>query len=171
MLARIEEIDGVAWAGAEATGRFLAVRPRADADAEQLGAAIERALAGRGRRAGEALAGAQLAAREQGDPWYSAREVRALSFIEGRLVAVHVAAKVGGDLGLADADRAALAEAVREVFFAVLERVHAEGGRESSGWFYVEWPGIAAEAARRMEAQGHVLPALSERIAACYARG
>lgn len=170
MLARIEEIDGVAWAGAEATGRFLAVRPGPDADAERLAAAVERALAGRGRRAGEALAQAQLAAREQGDPWYSAREVRALSFIEGRLVAVHVAAKVGDDLGLSPADRASLAEAVREVFFGVLERVHAEGGRESSGWFYVEWPGIAAEVARRMGAQGHAIPVLRERIAGCYAR-
>ena len=66
--------------------------------------------------------------------------------------------------------RAAAALAAARLPAPILERVHAEGGRESSGWFYVEWPGIAAEAARRMEAQGHAIRSLGERIAACYAR-
>lgn len=170
MLARIEGIEGVEWAGVEATGRFLAVRARLGHGEEAVVASVERALGARGRRAGEALARSQLAARERGDPWLGAGEVRALSFIEGRLVAVRVAAKVGAELGFPRAARDALAEAVREVFFEVLERVHAEGGRESSGWFYVEWPGIAAAVARRMPEVEIDPRVLEERIAGCYAR-
>jgi hypothetical protein len=171
VLARIERVEGVEWAAVEATGRFLAVRPREGAAAAQLAAAVGELLGPRGRRAGEPLAVAQLAARERGDPWFTAREVHALSYVEGRLVSVHVAAKVGAQLGLDRAAREALAESVRVVFFGVLERVHAEGGRESSGWFYPEWPKIAREVAARMAG---VVPAeaqLEQRVAECYGRG
>jgi hypothetical protein len=166
-LARTENLEGVEWAAVEATGRFLAVRARVGST-EEVAAAVERALGARGRRASPEAASAQLGARERGDPWFTAREVHALSYIEGRLVSVHVAARVGAELGLDRTARDALAEAVRLVFFAVLERVHAEGGRESSGWFYVEWPGIAREVAARMAG---VVPAegrLEERVAGCY---
>lgn len=170
MLARIEAIEGVAWAAVEATGRFLAVRPGAGADGAAVAAAVERALGARGRRTGEALARAQLAARERGDPWFGSKEAHALSYIEGRLVSVHVAARVSKELGLGGAARAALAEAVRELFFAVLERVHAEGGRESSGWFYSEWPAIAAAVAERMAGEVDDVQALAAAISGCYAR-
>jgi hypothetical protein len=169
-LARIEQVEGVEWAAVEATGRFLAVRPRAGAAAAQVAEAVERALGPRGRRAVEPLARVQLAALGRGDPWFTAREVHALSYIEGRLVSVHVAAKVGAELGLDRDAREALAESVRVVFFAVLERVHAEGGRESSGWFYAEWPSIAREVAARMAGTVPPEARLEERVAACYAR-
>ncbi len=170
MLARIESVEGVEWAAVEATGRFLAVRPRAGAAVELVAADVERRLGGRGRRAGDALARAQLAAHSRGDPWFTAKEAHALSYIEGRLVAVHAAAMVAGELGLGSGAQEALAEAVREVFFGVLERVHAEGGRESSGWFYAEWPRIAAAVAARMAVEVPDAAALSARLAACYAR-
>jgi hypothetical protein len=170
VLARIERVEGVEWAAVEATGRFLAVRSRAGAAREQVAAAVERALGARGRRAGDALARSQLAARERGDPWFTASEAHALSYVEGRLVAVRAAARVGAELGLPHPAREALAEAVREVFFAVLERVHAEGGRESSGWFYGEWPRVAADAAARMAGEGVDVALLTERLAACHRR-
>ena len=168
MLARTENLEGVEWAAVEATGRFLAVRARAGSDAEEVAGAVERALGARGRRASPEAAGLQLAARERGDPWFTAREVHALSYIEGRLVSVHVAARVGAELGLDRAARDALAEAVRLVFFGVLERVHAEGGRESSGWFYVEWPGIACDVATRLSGIVPDAAQLEARIAGCY---
>jgi hypothetical protein len=170
VLARIEKVEGVEWAAVEATGRFLAVRPRPREAPDRLAAAVERALAGRGRLAGEALARSQLAARERGDPWFTAKEAHALSYVEGRLVSIHVATKVARELGLGRESREALAEAVREVFFGVLERVHAEGGRESSGWFYAEWPKVAAAVGERMAGEIPDAAALSERLAACYAR-
>jgi hypothetical protein len=170
VLARIENVEGVEWAAVEATGRFLAVRPRAGAVAPQVVSAVEAVLGRRGRRAGEELALAQLAALDRGDPWFTGREVHALSYIEGRLVSVHVAAKVGAELGLDRGAREALAESVRVVFFAVLERVHDEGGRESSGWFYAEWPSIAREVAARMAGTVPDGAGLEARVAACYAR-
>ena len=170
MLARIESVEGVEWAAVEATGRFLAVRPRAGVGAGAVAAEVERRLGGRGRRAGEALARSQLAARERGDPWFTAREAHALSYVEGRLVSVHVSSRVARELGLGGEAKEALAEAVREVFFGVLERVHGEGGRESSGWFYAEWPKVAAAVGGRMAGKVPDAAALSERIAACYAR-
>jgi hypothetical protein len=170
VLARIEQVEGVAWAAVEATGRFLAVRPRDGARGPQVASAVEAVLGPRGRRASEALARAQLAALDRGDPWFTAREAHALSYIEGRLVSVHVAAKVGAELALDRGAREALAECVREVFFAVLERVHAEGGRESSGWFYAEWPSIAREVAARMAGTVPAEARLEERVAAVYRR-
>jgi len=169
VLARIESLEGVEWAAVEATGRYLAVRPRSGAGPE-VAAAVERALGPRGRRAEESLARSQLSARDRGDPWFTARQAHALSYIEGRLVSVHVAAKVGAELGLDRGARDALAEAVRVVFFAVLERVHAEGGRESSGWFYVEWPGIAEAVAARLAGEVPDAGALRRSIAAVYGR-
>jgi hypothetical protein len=170
VLARIEKVEGVAWAAVEATGRFLAVRPAERADPEAVAAAVERALAPRGRGAGAALARSQLSALERGDPWFTAKEAHALSYIEGRLVAVHAAGRVAAELSLDRAAKESLAEAVREVFFAVLERVHAEGGRESSGWFYGEWPRIAAAVAERMDGQVPDRAALEAAVAGCYSR-
>jgi hypothetical protein len=170
VLARIEQVEGVEWAAVEATGRFLAVRVARGADPGAIGEAVGRSLGGRGRRAEDALARSQLAARGRGDPWFTAAEAHALSYVEGRLVSVHVATRVGGELRLPAAAREALAEAVREVLFGVLERVHAEGGRESSGWFYEEWPRIAAAAVERLAGRAPEPSALIERLAACYAR-
>jgi hypothetical protein len=170
VLARIEMVEGVEWAAVEATGRFLAVRLRAGAGSEAVAAAVERVLGVRGRRAGDAMARAQLSALVRGDPWFTAKEAHALSYIEGRLVAVHAATRVARELGLGRDAKEAVAEAVREVFFGVLERVHAEGGRESSGWFYAEWPRIAAAVAARLSGAVPDAAALSERLAACYAR-
>jgi hypothetical protein len=168
VLARIEQVEGVEWAAVEVTGRYLAVRAGAGFDEEQVMRAVESALGSRGRRVEDAAARIQLAARDRGDPWFTAREVHALSYIEGRLVSVHVAGRVGSELGLDREAREALAEAVRQVFFGVLERVHAEGGRESSGWFYVEWPAIARDVAARMAGDVGEAADLERRIADCY---
>jgi len=170
VLARIEKLDGVEWTGVEATGSFLAVRSRAGADVEAVAAAVAIALGGRGRAAESEQARSQLAALGRGDPWFGPREVHALSYVEGRLVAVRVAARVAQELELDPEAKAALAQAVREVFFGVLERVHAEGGRESSGWFYAEWPEIARAVGERMANLVPDAARLAARVAACHAR-
>jgi hypothetical protein len=45
-----------------------------------------------------------------------------------------------------------------------MARVHAEGGRTSSGWIYEEWPAIAAAAASRCA--GAMPAASAARVAA-----
>jgi hypothetical protein len=170
VLARIERVEGVEWAAVEATGRYLAIRAREGSAVEEVATAVGEALGARGRPAGEEPSRSQLAARERGDPWFTAGEAHALSYIEARLVAVRVAGRVGSEIGLTRAQRDALAEAVREDFFRFLERLHAEDVHDANGRFYSEWPRIALAVAERMAAQLPDPAALAERLAACYAR-
>jgi hypothetical protein len=149
VLARLDALPGVARSRTEATGRFFLIELRVGADAVL---AEERAMAvlGRGgRRLGESEAESQLAARGAGDPWMTAGEVMALSFVEGRLLSARISAAAARGLGLSGEEQERLREAVRVELFAAFQRVHAEGGRPSSGWIYQDWPGIAAAAAER----------------------
>jgi len=149
VLARIDEVPGVARARAEASGRHLALELAPGADPAAVARAALAVLAGRGRPLGEDEARAQLDARPRGDPWLAAADVMALSFVEGRILAVRVSGAAGREARL-DADgRDRLAEAVRREVFDAVERVHAEGGRPSSGWFFEAWPEIAARVAAR----------------------
>lgn len=150
MLARLDAVPGVAESRVEASGRFFLLALAPGADPAAVVAAARGALRGRGRALDAAAAAAQLDARERGDPWLSAREVHALSYVEGRIVAFRAADAVAASAGLDGAARAALAEAARAELFLAIERVHAEGGRESSGWFYEEWPRLAAAIAARL---------------------
>lgn len=145
MLARLDGITGVEESRADASGRFfaLALAPGADAGAALAGA--RDALGGGARALDELEARAQLAARERGDPWYARRDTLELCFLEARVLSVRIGAAAAGAARLPGGDRERVAEVARAVLFEVMERVHGEGGRPSSGWFYEEWPAIAAQ--------------------------
>jgi hypothetical protein len=143
VLARLDAVPGVAGARSDSSGRFFWIEPApgADPDAVRLGAM---AVLGRGARLLlPAEAAAQLAARTVGDPWLRAGEVMALSFVEGRLLSVRLSQELERKAGVPADRRETVAEALRIELFAALERVHAEGGRPSSGWIHEEWPAIA----------------------------
>jgi hypothetical protein len=163
VLARLDAIPGVQESRVEAGGRYflLVLAPGAD-EARVLAGAAE-ALRGRARRLGDAAAAAQLASRGRGDPWLAAAEVQALSYVEARIVAARAADAVAPAAGLDRAARDALAEAARVEVFRAIERVHDEGGRESSGWFNAAWPAIAAAVAARLE--GTLPPHVLARVA------
>jgi hypothetical protein len=172
VLARLDALPGVTCSRTEASGRFFLIELGAGAD-EAL--AEERAMAVLGggcHRLGEPEAESQLAARRAGDPWLAAGDVMALSFVEGRLLSVRISADAAREMGLSAEEQERLAEAVRVELFAALQRVHAEGGRPSSGWIYQDWPGISAAAAERcrpwlgserVEALARALPGLLAR--------
>jgi hypothetical protein len=149
VLARLDAIPGVATTRVEATGTWFLVELAATALRHQV---VEQALAALGPGA-ELLppeaAGAQWEAREHGDPWYSSRDVLGLSYLEGRVIAARASAAVGREAGLPAAATRALFDAVRAEVFATLERVHAEGGRSSSAWFFQAWPALADRIATR----------------------
>ena len=152
MLARLDDLPGVARCRVESSGRHFALDVAAGADPAGVARDAVAALGGRARALGAEEARAQLDARPRGDPWLSAAEVMALSYVEGRILAVRVSATAGREAGL-DADaRDRLAEAVRVEVFAAVERVHADGGRASSAWFYDAWPEIAARVLVRARA-------------------
>lgn len=149
VLARLQAVPGVASARVDSSGRFFWISFQEGADPAG-GTGLALAALGRGARLlGAAEAEAQRAARGRGDPWLGPGEVMALSFVESRLLSVRIAAEAERRLATSPEQREALAEAIRLELFAAMERVHAEGGRGSSGWIYVEWPGIAAAAVAR----------------------
>ena len=152
MLARLDDLPGVARCRVESSGRHLALDVAAGADPAGVARDAVAALGGRARALGAEEARAQLDARPRGDPWLSAAEVMALSYVEGRILAVRVSATAGREAGLDADSRDRLAEAVRVEVFAAVERVHAEGGRPSSAWFYDAWPEVAARVLARARA-------------------
>jgi hypothetical protein len=168
VLARIEKVGGVASARVEASGRFFLVELAGGADEARTLEGVAAALGGRARRLDDVAAAAQLAARPRGDPWLSASEVHALSYVEGRVVAVRVADAVAKAASLDAAEGEALLEAVRAEVFSAIERVHDEGGRDSTGWFFEAWPAISRAIAAR--ARGFVDPARQAAAAAALAR-
>lgn len=149
MLARLEAVDGVAEARVEATGRFFALALAEGADDATALAGAARALRCAPRRLPPEEAALQLRARAAGDPWLARAEVASLCFLESRMLASQGAAAVARAAGLEASERGALEDAFRDVLFGAMERVLGEGGRDSSGWFYVEWPALAEEIARR----------------------
>jgi hypothetical protein len=149
VLARLEQVDGIAEARAEATGRFFALVLAAGADEARTLAAVEVALRRPPRRLPPEEAAAQLARAGRGDPWFDRAGVVELCYVESRMIAARAEGAVGAAAKLDPAERAAVGDALREELFEIMERILAEGGRDSSGWFYEEWPGLAARAAAR----------------------
>lgn len=168
VLARLEGLAGVTAARVDSSGTFfwLALDPRAD---EAPVADLARGVLGAGARAlpaGEAEE--QLAAHARGDPWLTAREVMALSYVESRILAARVSEEVQRRAGGTSDEREVVAEAIRASLFAAMERVHAEGGRAASGWIYDAWPAISCDAAERCRRR--IPPELHAAVAALLPR-
>lgn len=170
MLARLDALPGVALARTDTSGTYLLLELTAGADPAAAEAAALRSLPAGARRLPQDEAEDQLAALRRGDPWLSAAEVPGLSYLEARLLSVRVAGEAGRALGLGPRDRARLCEVARQELFRAVERVHREGGRESSGWFFEAWPEVAGRIAGRFPGgpghAGHA--ALEDALAALF---
>lgn len=167
MLARLDQVEGIGGARVDATGRFFAVELAPGADEARVLAAAEGALGRPPRRLSPEEGAAQLARSGRWDPWFTRTDVAALCFLEARILAARGEGAVASAAKLRAFEREAVGEALRAELFDVMERVLAEGGRDSSGWFYGEWPGIAARAAAR--SAGQVAPEKHEKVAAALA--
>ena len=161
VLARLDAIPGVT-ARVDSSGRFFWLAVDASADLPGATALAAETLGARASALSGADAEAQLAAHASGDPWLTAREVMMLSYVESRILSVRLASAVQHEVGATAEQREVIAEAVRSALFAAMERVHAEGGRSSSGWIFEEWPLIAAAAAKRCAAR--IPPPIQHRI-------
>ena len=149
VLARLDAIPGVAAARVESSGRFFWIELDAAGDESRVTGLATDVLGQRARVLPAAEADLQLAGRVHGDPWLGADQVMTLSFVESRLLSARIAGKVELRVHSTPEQREAIAEAIRVELFAAMERVHAEGGRSSSGWIYGEWPAIAEAAVAR----------------------
>lgn len=173
MLARLDGVSGVVESRVEATGRVFALALADGADEAAVLAGAAAALRSAPRLLAPGAAAAQTGARASGDPWLSRAEVPALCFLEARILATRGADAVAPAAALSREERDALEDAFRDVLFRAMERVLAEGGRDSSGWFYEEWPTLAVEIGRRAAA---LLPPdrrerLRDALARLHARG
>ncbi len=148
VLARLSLLPELARAQVDAAGRLflLELAPGADPDGA-LGAA--RAVLGARARPVANVEG-QLESRARGERWFTAEDIRGLSYVEARVLAARVCDRVLREvpLELAQADR--LEDAAVVEIRAALDRVHDEGGRTSSAWFDPAWPAIAAAIAARL---------------------
>jgi hypothetical protein len=152
VLARIGKIPGVGGAEVDGTGSYFLVAcvPEAiPAVSDVLGPAAE-VVDGAARNE-------QLAHRRRGEMWFSSENIRALSFLEGRVLAIRMRDAVG-DLD----DHGALLDALRAEILAALEQAHDTGGRSSSGWFWEEWPAVVS----RVMARVALAPAEATRVEA-----
>ena len=149
VLARLDSIPGVAAARVDSSGRFFWIALAEAADASRVTALAEGVLGPGTSALPSVQAEAQLAGQPLGDPWLGAHEVMTLSFVESRLLSVRLAGELERRAGATPEQRELIAEAIRLTLFAAMERVHAEGGRSSSGWIYREWPAIAGAAIGR----------------------
>jgi hypothetical protein len=146
VLARLDEIPGVSRSRAECSGHYFLV----ELDDSVVDGVAARAVEvlGRGARLlPREEAEAQHDARRRGEPWVSAREARALSFVEGRMLGLRVSMDVSKEVALTAEERERLAEAVREEMFAHVECIYA--GLTPAGRFFEAWPRIAERAAER----------------------
>jgi hypothetical protein len=173
VLARLEAISGVVAARVDSSGRFFWLTLGTGVDVASVAALATGSLGAGARLLGPAEAEDQLAAYRAGDPWFGADEVMTLSFVEARIVSVRIAGEAEREAGADPAQREAIAEAVRLELFGAMERVHAEGGRGSSGWIYREWPAIAEAIVGRCAASvpEELLRRLAELLPGILARG
>ena len=146
MLARLDGIPGVSRSRAECSGHFFLVE-LVDGATDGIGARALEVLGRGARLVTSEEAEAQHDARRRGEPWVTAVEARALSFIEGRMLSVRVSAAVAPEVGLTAQERERLAEAVRAEMFSHVERIYA--GLAPAGRFFEAWPQIALRAAER----------------------
>jgi hypothetical protein len=108
VLARLDEISGVSRSRAECSRHYFLVE-LADGVPDGVDAqAIE--VLGRGARLlSPEEAEAQHEARRRGEPWVTAEEARSLSFVEARMLGVHISAAITSEAGLTAKERERLA--------------------------------------------------------------
>jgi hypothetical protein len=149
VLARLEGLEGVAGASVESSGRFFALELCADADTELTRSRVLRALGPGARLLSREATAAQLEGKAVGEPWFSSREIRGLSLVEGRILVARATSAASKTAALDEPARCALEEALRHELFALIGRVHDQGGRASTRWLAPEWPAMAERALER----------------------
>jgi hypothetical protein len=148
VLARLSLLPELARAHVDAAGRLFLLELAPGADPEGALGAARTVLGDRARPVADVEG--QLESRARGERWFTAEDVRGLSYVEARVLAARVCDRVLREvpLELAQADR--LEDAAVVEIRAAIDRVHDEGGRASSAWFDPAWPAIAAEIAARL---------------------
>jgi hypothetical protein len=164
VLARLDLVPGVRRSSVDAAGRHFVLSLEPDADEVAVIAGAQSILRGAARRLEPRAAARQVAARVRGDPWFAADEVRALSYVEARILAARTAARLADDAELEPLEEEALGELVRSVVLRAVARVAGDGTQD---WFQDAWPEIAREI--REGSRGFLDPATHGRLCGALA--
>lgn len=164
MLARLTRIPGITGAVVESTGSWFLVTARDPAALERALPAVRDVLGSSAEPVEGIGREQQLAERARGELWFSADTIRALSFIEGRALAIRTRDFVLSGIALDAATAGLLLETIRVEIVAALNHAHDTGGRASTGWFWKEWPAIAQRILLRLRPR--LTPAEAVRIEA-----
>ena len=167
VLARLAGIPGIEDARVECSGTYFLVAAADAAALERALPAIRDVLGASARRVEGAAREAQLARRPRGEPWFSRDDIRALSYVEGRVLAARMGDAVAAAVPLDAVAAERVLEAARAEIFAALDAAHDAGGEPETGWFWEEWPRIVERVSARLEdtLQGRT-PAIREALLA-----
>lgn len=150
VLARLERIDGLAEVRVDCGGRYFLVRAAEPGALDRALPAVREVLGAAAAPVEGPARARHLAHSARGELWFDASTVRGLSYVEGRMLAARLCDAVGPRLPGAPGAREALFDAARTELFAALDHAHDTGGRSGPGWFWKEWPAIAARIAARL---------------------
>jgi hypothetical protein len=151
VLARLLRAPAVTGASVECTGTYFLVNASSAEALERAVPAIRDVLGPTMHRVEGAAREAQLAHRSRGEMWFSTGDIRALSYVEGRILATRMGDAVTASVPLELHVAEQVVEATRAEIFAALDEAHDSGGRSSTHWFWGEWPSIVARIAARLE--------------------
>ncbi len=148
VLARLSQLPELAGAHVDAAGRLFLLELAPGAGPDVALDAARTVLGARARPVADARA--QLESLARGDRWFTAEDIRGLSYVEARVLAARVCDRVLCEVPLETALADRIEDAAVVEIRAALDRVHDEGGRASSAWFDPAWPGIATAIAARL---------------------
>ena len=128
MLARLDEIHGVAESRVDWTGTRFLVTLSADADEPRVENEIESALGEGARLLDDDATRAVLDSYRHGETWMRAGETLKLSRFEAGVLAKRRGEAAAREIGLDDAKTQKLVELIEAELGRAFERAHAEGG-------------------------------------------
>jgi hypothetical protein len=168
VLARLQQVPGVRSSVSDVSGQVFLIDLEPDTAPADVQSAAAAALGREARRLTRAELQSQIGPPTRGELWIGPDDLRTLSYIEGRMVAVRVASIVGAQLALDGPGTERLAEAVREEMFAHVERIHA--GEVPSGRFFEAWQDIARRVVDRCADGSSNADALRTALISVYRR-
>ena len=162
MLARLDEIDGVAESRVDWTGTRVLVTLSADADKPRVETEVEGTLGEGARVLDERATREVLESYRKGEAWMRSGETLKLSRFEAGVLAKKHGTAAAAEIGLDEAKTQKLVALIEAELDRAFERAHAEGGIDALGGE------IAAAGERIVEASGAFLDAEQREALSAY---
>jgi hypothetical protein len=167
VLARLNQIPGVATAQVDATGQHFVILPTEEADPAVTIDQVLQILGTNSRFLEDPGLENVVVGFDPGEIWMGADNIRGLSLLEARILAANWARSATTESGLPDALASHLADLLRVELVKELDRVHAEGGTSERNWYKRAFPAAFERAIAGMEM---ISPAQADSLRECLLR-